>query len=268
MEIIFLGSGGGRWVALTQRLRTGGFRIHAGVNIHVDPGPGAMVYLNDEKIDPMNTQGVIVTHCHPDHYNDAELLIEAMTQGATKKIGTLGASESVLSGADNIGPAISNYHQSQLKEKRILKPEDEFFMGDIRIKALPTRHSDASGIGLKFYTDHGVITYTSDTEYYDGLLKNYKDSRVIILNVIRPMEDRIPWHLCMNDAIKILKEVNPELAIINHFGMKMLEVRWKEARRVEEETGVKTIAARDGMRLKISKRISAKRQIDLDNFAG
>ncbi len=41
MKITFLGTGGGRFSAISQRRMTGGFRIDNlnGKNYHVDPGP-------------------------------------------------------------------------------------------------------------------------------------------------------------------------------------------------------------------------------------
>jgi phosphoribosyl 1,2-cyclic phosphodiesterase len=251
MEIVFLGVGGGRWTTITQKMKTGGFRIHGTQNIHVDPGPGALVSLCNERIAPMKTDAVVVSHCHPDHYNDAEILIEAVTHGMTRNRGTLACSESVLLGKNDLGPAISTYHASKLKATHILKPGQGFYIGDIKVMALPTKHSDPSAVGLKFYTNDGTVTYTSDTEYYEDLLGYYKDSRVIILNVVRPRGERIPWHLCVDDVIQILNAVKPEVAIMNHFGMKMLGITDMEAKRAEEETGVRTISAKDGMKIEI-----------------
>lgn len=254
MEIIFLGSGGGRWVTITQKMRTGGFRIHASKNMHVDPGPGALVNLQEANISPLSTDAIIVSHCHPDHYTDAEVLIEAMTHGATKQRGVLACSESVLVGKDNLGPAISKYHQSKLGELAILKSGKEFNICDIKVEALPTRHSDPTTVGLKFHTQYGILTYTSDTEYFKGISENYSNSRIMILNAIRPGSDRIPWHLCVDDAIKIISEVEPELAILTHFGMKMRGIADMEAKRVKKETGVKTISAKDGFRVTVSEK--------------
>lgn len=251
MEIIFLGTGGGRWTTLLQRLRTGGFRIHSDHKIHIDPGPGAIVALKMSQINPMDTNSVIVTHCHPDHYNDAEMLIEAMTRGMTTKRGILAASESILVGIDKLGPAISNYHQSKVEKKVILKPGNTFEIGEIEAKCLPTKHSDPTGVGVKFYFEEGTVTYTSDTEYFEGISQHYEDSEVLIFNVIRPKNERIPWHFCTNDVIKICREAKPKLAIIQHFGMKMIGIEDSEAERVEKETGVNTIAAKDGLQLKL-----------------
>ena len=45
MKLTFLGSGGGRFSAISQRRMTGGFRIDnlGGKNYHIDPGPGALI---------------------------------------------------------------------------------------------------------------------------------------------------------------------------------------------------------------------------------
>ncbi len=252
MELVFLGTGGGRWTTITQRLKTGGFRLNCTKKIHIDPGPGALINSYEFGNSPLNTDGIIVTHCHPDHYNDAEIMIEAMTRGMTKKRGFLMASESVLYGKRELGPCISDYHK-KLVECKVLAPRDKVHVDDIEIEALETKHSDPTTVGIKFSLNSRVITYTSDTEFFEGLVEQYENSDVIIFNVLRPKNERIPWHLCTNDVIEILNKIKskPELAILNHFGMKMVGVQEDEARRVSRETGVKTIAAKDGMRLKI-----------------
>ena len=91
MKLTFLGSGGGRFSAISQRRMTGGFRIDnlSGKNYHIDPGPGALVRTYQFGLDPRNINGVFVSHAHTDHYNDAEILIEAMTKGMTKRNGTI-----------------------------------------------------------------------------------------------------------------------------------------------------------------------------------
>jgi phosphoribosyl 1,2-cyclic phosphodiesterase len=248
MDFVFLGTGGGRWMTITQRRHTGGFRIHGQENIHVDPGAGAVARAASKRINPLSTKAVLVSHCHPDHYTDAEVFIEAMTKGMTKKAGLLAASRSVINGNSELGPAVSRYHRSKLAEEHVLSPGDTFKIGNIGVEALPTRHSDPDGVGFKFYTDQGIITYTSDTEYFDEMTDVYKDSSLMIINVIRPKNEHLKWHLCSNEVIKILNEIRPQTAIISHFGMKMIPIAGQEASRIERETGVQVIAARDGMR--------------------
>jgi len=56
-------------------------------------------------------------------------------------------------------------------------------------------------------------------------------------------------HLCVEDARRIVEARRPRVAILTHFGMTMLRNKpWEIARRLSEETGVKVVAARDGMR--------------------
>ena len=249
MELVFLGTGGGRWMTITQRLHTGGFRLHDKLNIHIDPGAGALVRTGQRKISPLKTHAVLVSHCHPDHYTDAEVFIEAMTRGMTRKAGVIAASKSVLLGGDELGPAISRYHRSKVDVEYILSPGDAFKIGSTGVEALATRHSDPHGVGFKFFTSYGVITYTGDTEYFDEMPMAYRGSTLMIINVIRPGKERLKWHLCSEDVARILSEVKPEAAVITHFGMKMLPIARKEASNIEARTGVKTTAATDGMRL-------------------
>lgn len=91
MKLTFLGSGGGRFSAISQRRMTGEFRIDnlAGKNYHVDSGPRALIRTYQFGLDPRNINGVFVSHAHTDHYNDAKILIEAITKGMTKRTGTI-----------------------------------------------------------------------------------------------------------------------------------------------------------------------------------
>ncbi|MEM2273721.1 MAG: MBL fold metallo-hydrolase, partial [Candidatus Bathyarchaeia archaeon] len=101
LELIFLGTGGGRFAMVTQRRRTGGIRLISEqnkVNFHIDPGPGALVYSLGMGLDPQKIRAIFVSHSHLDHVNDAEPLIEAMSEGTTRKRGVLVASKSVLRG--------------------------------------------------------------------------------------------------------------------------------------------------------------------------
>ncbi|MCJ7430619.1 hypothetical protein MUO83_05330 [Candidatus Bathyarchaeota archaeon] len=53
LDLIFLGTGGGRFVTMTQRRRTAGIRIMGeDLNLHLDPGPGALVHSINEGLDP------------------------------------------------------------------------------------------------------------------------------------------------------------------------------------------------------------------------
>ena len=274
LEIIFLGTGGGRFTTITQKRRTAGIRILGEkINLHLDPGPGALVYSVASGLPPEKINALLVSHCHPDHYTDAEIFIEAMTRGMTKKRGVLAAARSVLYGNEICGPAISRYHQ-QMPEKVIeAKPGVRFQVEDLNVVVTEARHSDPDTVGFKFETeDIGDIAYTSDTEYFEGIEKHYEGVRLLILCVMRPAGK--PWkgHMTTEDAIKIIEEANPEMVIITHFGMQMIfRGPRNEAKLIESKTGVPTIAANDGMHIRVGQEIEIlksrqKAQLGLEEF--
>ena len=78
VEVIFLGTGGGRFATITQKRKTGGIRIISDtLNMHLDPGPGALIYSLNMGLNPQRIKEILVSHAHPDHYGNAEVLIEA-----------------------------------------------------------------------------------------------------------------------------------------------------------------------------------------------
>lgn len=263
IEITLLGTGGGRFATITQKRRTAGIRIISeDLNFHLDPGPGALVYSINGGLNPQKLNAVFVSHCHPDHYTDAEVLIEAMTKGTTKKRGVLVASRSVLHGNEiGFNPVVSKYHQ-QMPERVIeASPNKNFQIGNINVFVTEARHTDPDTVGFRFETsEFGSFAYTSDTEYFEGLSKYYEDVRLLMLCVMRPSGK--PWkgHMTTNDAIKIIEEAHPEQAILTHFGMQMLfKGPAREAKLIEKETGVPTIAAKDGMQIRFGETINLQK---------
>jgi len=262
LELVFLGTGGGRFATITQKRRTGGIRfLSKDHNMHLDPGPGALIYSLEKGLNPQKIKAVLVSHSHPDHYTNAEILIEAMTRGMLKRRGIVAAPHSVLFGNNETGPAISRYHQ-QMPEKVIaVKPGVVFHVNDTRIAATEAKHTDLDAVGFRFETPVGDIGYTSDTEYFEGIGKAYEGVRLLILCVMRPSGN--PWkgHLTPEDAVKIVEEVKPELAVATHFGMKMIFSGPKrETKLIEKKTGVPTLTAFDGMRLRVGEKIQVERK--------
>ncbi|MEM3616602.1 MAG: MBL fold metallo-hydrolase [Candidatus Bathyarchaeia archaeon] len=271
-EIIFLGTGGGRFTTITQKRRTAGIRIIGeNLNLHLDPGPGALIYSISEGLDPQKINAIFVSHCHPDHYTDAEVMIEAMTRGMTKKRGVLAASKSVLKGSDVCEPSISKYHQQMLEQVIEAVPNTRFQVADVTVSAAEARHTDPNAVGFRFETEEfGDFAYTSDTEYFEGIGKYYRGVRLLMLCVMRPAGK--PWkgHMTTEDAIKIVEEARPEQAVLTHLGMQMIfQGPAREAKIIEEKTGTPTVAATDGMHIIFGEKIetkTAKPKQGLDKF--
>lgn len=261
LTLHFLGTGGGRHTMCTQRRRTAGIRLEYGkTQVHIDPGPGALVHSIYAGLTPMRLDGVVVTHCHPDHYTDAEVLIEAMTGGTRRKHGVLAAARSVLRGGEDLDPSISRYHQGLASRVEELVPGSHFEIDRITFKALKAIHGDSDAICLKFETPRvGKLGYTSDTEVYPDLGEALRDCRLLILGTMWPRGSPLVGHLCTDDALRLIEEAKPQCAVTTHFGIKLLNADpTKEAVWLEENSGIPVVASVDGMTATLNDVVTVK----------
>ncbi|HDN50539.1 MAG: MBL fold metallo-hydrolase [Thermoplasmata archaeon] len=259
-KITFIGTGGGRFATIFQKRATGGIYIaDKGLLMHVDPGPGALVRALDLDIDPTQTDVIFVSHAHPDHYNDAEILVEAMTLGGKNKRGMLIGSESVINGTHDYR-ALSAYHKKIAKEVKVVQPGDTILLKDwYEMHITPALHSDESTVGFQLKLEHGAVSYTSDTQLFDGLVEAHKGARVLIACLTRPLNGKIPFHMSAEEVAELVKAVEPELAILTHLGLKVIVDVNNQANWITKESGVPTIAAFDGMRLYLDEKIEIKK---------
>ncbi|MFH0737579.1 MAG: MBL fold metallo-hydrolase [Candidatus Micrarchaeota archaeon] len=255
MEVFFLGTGGGRVNLIKQVRGTGGFRISSrSADIHVDPGPGALVHSVRSRLDLLSLDAIIVTHNHVDHMSDAMALIEGMTHYGLKRRGILIGSGHTLSGDESGDRGVSLYHQSKVTIAHIAeggqKRTFETEKGEFILETVKVRHEEPSAFGFKIHMDGKIVGYTSDTEYMESLGRDFSGCDLLIVNCIKPEPDKYTGHLSSEEVIMILKEARPKAAVITHLGIKMLRMGpAEEAERISKESGVKTTAARDGMKI-------------------
>jgi ribonuclease BN (tRNA processing enzyme) len=247
-KITFLGTCGGRFATIYQTRATGGIFIQDNINISLDPGPGAIVRMKENEVDPTTIDLLLVSHSHPDHYTDSDIIIEAITKGGTQKRGAIIGAESVISGTEGFSPKVSNYHLSRLEKVFVIKPNETIEYEQLKITATPTLHTDPSGVGFKIHTQNGVLTYSGDTSLSDDIIKSYQGSRLLILAMTTPMGVKLHHHLSPEDAVEILNKVRPEMVLLTHFGMRAINVgAGKIAKWISEKTGITTISAEDKM---------------------
>lgn len=252
MDVVFLGTGGGRFNLVSQSRRTGGFRINGPITFHVDPGPGGLSSSLEFGQGASEIDFIIVTHNHIDHVNDAGLMIEAMTGGALKRRGGIIAPKSVLV-ADEFGErAISSYHLQKLCEKIVAKPGRPFSVSKgkatAEIRPFRVSHEDRTGFGFTIRMAGACIGYTSDTEYYKGLSRHLYGCDLLIANNLKPCEDAIPGHLNSGTTAALLSECKPRLAALTHLGLGIIKSGpEKQARAISWKSGIRAIAAKDGM---------------------
>ncbi len=254
MEILFLGTGGGRYVTIKQLLATGGIIIKLNSKyFHIDPGPGTLVRAKQFNFDLSKIEYLLVSHCHPDHYIDAEMVIEAMTQGGNKKKGFLITNKTCYYGKEEegFGKVFSPYHLNCLEESYVLDWDEDVKIKDIKIKATKTKHSEPKGLGFVIEGEK-IVGYTGDGTYFEGQEDYFKGCDVLILNSLRPRGDNQYKHMNIDMAEELIKKAKPKLAILQHFGARLLfGIAQVEAKKIEKNTGIKTIAAKDGQKIVI-----------------
>ena len=190
-----------------------------------------------------------MSHAHIDHCNDVNAVISAMTHDGLDKTGILIGSKSVMVGTEGERPYLTRYHRKCLDKFLSLEHGNTVKFGrDIELKTLRTKHRDPTGIGFKFISGKFSIAYTGDTGYFEDLIDELRNSDILILNNLEPFGSINEDHLSSDDAVKIISAVRPKLAIITHFGQKIIEQNpIYQARDIQRKTNVQTIAARDGL---------------------
>jgi L-ascorbate metabolism protein UlaG (beta-lactamase superfamily) len=104
------------------------------------------------------------------------------------------------------------------------------------------------------------IAYLPCGRYFDGLAADYAQHRpdVLIVNVLRYRDGMNVDHLTWFDARRVIADVRPRVAVLQHFGTKMLEADPRRlAARLEDELGLRAIAAYDGFTLDLETEIAA-----------
>ncbi len=260
MEIVFLGSGGGRFVMVSQRRRTGGFLIKSGdFQIHVDPGPGALVNSWEAKENPMKTTHILVSHMHTDHYVDSPAVVEAMTEGTRERRGVLVGSRMFLEGYEGETPGISEYHKNLVEKVIVSEPDKRMNLGKFQVVPTRTEHNEPTGTGFVFYFDDLTVGYTSDGAYFDGQEDYFKGADALVLNSILPDTSHVNELMGLGDAIKLVSLAKPRLAILNHFGMRALRFGPERmAGILANKTGIRSLASRDFLKLNLDEELKKK----------
>ncbi len=250
-KIIFLGTGGARIVVAKQFRATGGIIIqYDNDQLHIDPGPGSLVRARQFDINLEKNTVILVSHNHLDHCNDMNAVIDVMTKGGIIKRGVLIGNKTVLKGLKDEYPYLTNHHAKCLQKVIVAEAGKRIKLNEINIIPTKAKHDDPNTVGFRIITPKFTLGYTSDTEYFRGIDKEYKGCDIMIINNLRAFGKKYKGHLSSTETVKLLQKVKPKLAIIQHFGMTMLKANpVYEAREIQKQTKVQTIAATDGIHI-------------------
>lgn len=242
--ITFLGTGGGRMVVLNQFRKSGGFWLKLGdVNILQDPGPGSLVMVHRFKLVPRELDAIILSHRHIDHSNDVNVMIESMTGGGFQPHGKLIVPSDCL----NSDPVVLEYVRPFVEIIEI-KEGLRTTLRNTEIEFPVRMMHPVETYGIIFKWNSKRLGYIPDTEYFQKLPETYKNIDYLIINVVRMKNDTKIRHLNITSAKNLIQEIKPKLAILTHFGFQVLKASPEfQARLISEETGIRVIAAYDGM---------------------
>ena len=250
--IKFIGTAGARFVVAKQLRSSGGLWLSLqGVNLYLDPGPGALVRClsSEPRLDPTKLDGILLSHKHLDHSGDINVMIEAMTEGGYKPKGVLFAPLDAL----EEDPVVLRYVRHYLERIEVLKEDGNYSLGDLKFSTARKHFHSVETYGFNFRLPEGTVSYIADTKYHPDLLSQYP-GELLIMNVVLLGENPQHQidHLSLDDVRLILRETKARVAVMTHFGLRMLEANPLElANRLGKETGVRVIAAQDGMSLKV-----------------
>ncbi len=260
IEVRFLGTGGARFVVARQIRASGGMWFRFGATqMHIDPGPGALVRALSAlpPCAPPELDAILLSHKHLDHSGDVNAMIEAMTQGGWKRRGTLLAPRDAFEGE----PVILPYARHFVEREVMVEPSSgPYLVNDVELRtSLPHVHA-VETYGFHFRYEGTTVSYLPCGKFFEGLAEDYRahDPDVLILNVLRFRDAMEVNHLTYDEARVLLREIRPRVAVMTHFGTKMIEQHpARLACELEDELGFRVLAARDGWTLDVTTEVAA-----------
>ncbi len=248
--IIFLGTAGARFMVSKQLTASGGIWLNLdGTQLLLDPGPGTIVQYNKRKLNAEKLEAIILSHRHLDHSGDVNVMVEAMTNGGFNRHGKFYAPADAL----NEEPVIFSYLKKYIEGIVALEAGKSYTVGNVTFST-PIRHKHSvETYGMLFETKKRRFSYIADTLYFAELSKHYI-SDLLIINTVFAKPFPSVEHLAIQDAAKIITEIKPKAAILTHYGMHVWQAQpWKIAEELTQQTGVRVIAAKDGMKFDLAK---------------
>lgn len=247
--IRFLGTGGARFTMLKQLRKTGGLWFsYGGLNGLIDPGPGSLYHISAAvpRLDPHDLRAILLTHRHLDHSTDLNVTAEAMTGGGFEKQGSLLLPEDSASGPN---PILLKYMAQKVGKVVIVSdgiPRD-IGMG-VSVEPVAHIHHGVDCFGYIF-RKKGLRTWgvISDTRPLDHLAERYRDCSLITLNVTFPNKKPRLDHMSVEDAGELLEKLHPELALITHMGVIMIEAGPDKFAKIISTDQTRVVAGEDGM---------------------
>ena len=247
-RILFLGTAGDSLVMGKQLRACGGIFVETqDLRFLINPGPGSLVRARQYNVNPREIDAILVSENSLMAANDTNAIIDAMTNGGLDTKGIVICSPNVMEGTKDYNPAISPFHQKCVEKIIRLKADDKVAMNSIEVRPMKSKGVNPDDIGFHIYTPSFTLGYVGNTGYQKQIAEQYKNIDILIINVPH-VTKKTSHDLFIEDAIKFIQDAKPQLAVLTHIGIKMLESDLlTHIRTIQKETNVQTIAAKEGM---------------------
>ncbi len=228
MKVTFLGTGTSQGVPVIgcscevccsldyrdKRLRSSVHLDIDGQSMVIDTGPDFRQQMLRENISKLDA--VILTHAHRDHtaglddvraYNFLQSM-NMPVYGTTETLNQIMTDFAYIFGPDNY-PGLPRLDLRTITE-------NTFTINNISITPLPILHLKLPVLGFRV----GDFSYITDANFIpDATYEKLKDTKVLVINALQ-REHHIS-HFNLNEAIDIVKKINPGKAYFTHISHKM-----------------------------------------------
>jgi len=286
--IRFVGTGGNPRSVVGGTLSSGGFvvRLPRFVML-VDPGPGSAHRAASDGIDLRGLDAVYVSHDHTDHAAGAGGAIEAMTRLMSRRRGTVLAPPSVFDEhvVSRYHQGLADVDGYTGGPRRLVRLRSSVAVeleradgSDAGARIVPVEaHHGQGNFGFVLEWDGLALGYTSDTAYITHVVNGAR-TREVDWRPLDPDARPAAWHKDLSDAFRgvdvlivnvsyfnmwanrhvtalgaahLLEGSDVRLCILTHFDpycAAPIDIRAEMASWVSGRSGVRTVAAREGVR--------------------
>jgi hypothetical protein len=183
-----------------------------GSQILLDPGIGTVVKASQSNVDLARTSIMLITSTESIYCNDINAVIEHasdMHLVCPKEL--LKHDESIL----------TSNHAKNLKILTLDKDEEKHT--SIKNIDICAYYNKSDSLSYKITTGKYVLGYITKAKYSKTFVDSFKDSNILIINLFTLKHDKNSKYLDLEEITELIREVNPELVILNGFSKKILE---------------------------------------------
>lgn len=248
-NLMFLGTAGTRFNVINQTRASGGMIVSLnGVNVAIDPGPGALVAMCSRRpfVDPNRIQAILLTHRHIDHSGDVNVVAEAMTGGGRRPGGIIALPSDALEDE----PVIYRYLRNKIGLIHTWREGELLRLAGIEVAPLKLKHHGVECYGFRFHDpsdpdwDWGIV---SDTTLTSEIAPFFRGCRTMVVNAtLLEKVERIE-HLSIPDVSNLIESIAPERLFMTHLGTRILENSPERIALSLSRNGTTVTAAYDGM---------------------